>query len=381
MKNSLSDSFVEAVPESGTTQSVILDNLTTAVMLLDDEFKVITLNLAAEALLDTSLKRLLSQPVTSIVAEEHFKVDLDRSLTQGELFTRRETEVSINGEMALVDYSISPIDHGKARLLLEINHRDRMQRITREESLVARQETSRILVRGMAHEVKNPLGGIRGAAQLLDRELSDPGLKEFTEIIIQEVDRLRDLVDQMLGPLQPPKMDDVNILEVLERVIQIINAETGGELKLKRDYDPSIPEFPGDFERLIQAVLNLVRNAMQAVEQVMPLSEGQITLRTRIARQFTIGNQRRRLVCHLSIIDNGPGIPPALIENIFYPMISGRAEGTGLGLPMAQSIISLHQGLIECESKPGETVFNVYLPLTNDSISTAGVSEHHRSEV
>ncbi|MBO9482114.1 nitrogen regulation protein NR(II) [Salinisphaera sp. G21_0] len=369
MKQLLPGSLEEIIPETGTMQNIILDNLNTVVMVLDREFRVITLNPAAETLLDTSLKRILNQSVTTVIPEENFKADLDRSLSQYQQFTRRETDFPINGEMINVDYSISPITCGEARLLLEINPRDRVQKITREESLIAKQETSRILVRGLAHEVKNPLGGIRGAAQLLARELDDQGLKEFTGIIIQEADRLRDLVDQMLGPLQPPKMEDLNIHEVLERVMQLINAETGGELRLKRDYDPSIPDIPGDFERMIQAILNLVRNAMQAIDQAMPRSEGLITLRTRIARQFTIGTQRRRLVCHLSIIDNGPGIPPDLIDNIFYPMISGRADGTGLGLPMAQSIISLHQGLVECESKPGETIFNVFLPITREPLS------------
>lgn len=367
MKQLLPDSLVEIVPEAGTMQNIILDNLNTAVIVLDQEFRVLTLNPAAETLLDTSLKRILNQSITSLICEENFRTDLDRTISQNQQYTRRETDFPINGEMVNVDYSITPIVCGEAQLLLEINPRDRLQRITREESLIAKQETSRILVRGLAHEVKNPLGGIRGAAQLLARELDEPGLKEFTDIIIQEVERLRDLVDQMLGPLQPPEMKDVNIHEVLERVMQLITAETGGELKLQRDYDPSIPDIPGDFERLIQAILNLVRNAMQAIDQVMPRSEGLITLRTRIARQFSHfpkkGSQKRRLVCHLAIIDNGSGIPSDLIENIFYPMISGRAEGTGLGLPMAQSIISLHQGLIECDSKPGTTTFHVYLPL------------------
>ncbi len=358
----------ETAPETGAMQNLILDSLNTTVMVLDQDFRIITLNPAAEALLDTSLKRVQHQSVTDLIPAENFKADLDRSLSQNQQFTRRETHVPIDGEMTNVDYSISPMVCAEARLLLEITTRDRAQKISREESSIAKRETSKILVRGLAHEVKNPLSGIRGAAQLLARELEAKELKEFTEIIIQEADRLRDLVDQMLGPLQPPKMEAMNIHEVLERVIQLTNAETGGELTLRRDYDPSIPDIPGDFERLIQAILNLVRNAMQAIDQAMPRSEGLITLRTRIARQFTIGMKRRRLVCHLSIIDNGPGIPPELIENIFYPMISGRPEGTGLGLPMAQSIISLHQGLVECASKPGETIFNVYLPLSIDQL-------------
>lgn len=348
-------------------QKIILDNLNTAVIVMDQNLRILTLNPAAEALLDTSVKRVQQQSVTTLVQQDDLRADLDRALTQGQQFTRRATVFPINGEMLTVDYSVSSITGDKAQLLLEIHPRDRLQRITREESLIAKQETSRILVRALAHEVKNPLGGIRGAAQLLAKELdkgqSNPGLSDFTGVIIQEADRLRDLVDRMLGPLQPPQMVDLNIHEVLERVLQLISAETGGELKLKRDYDPSIPGIPGDSERLIQALLNLVRNAMQAIDQAMPRDEGLITVRTRIARQFTIGTQKRRLVCHLSIMDNGPGIPADLIDNIFYPMVSGRADGTGLGLPMAQSIISLHQGLIECESKPGQTIFNVYLPL------------------
>ena len=358
----------ETVPVIGAMQNLILDSLNTTVMVLDQHFQIITLNPAAEALLDTSLKRVQYQSVVDLIPAESFKVDLDRSLSQNQQFTRRETDIPIDGEMTNVDYSISPIIYAEARLLLEIIPRDRVQKISREESSIARRETSKIMVRGLAHEVKNPLGGIRGAAQLLARELANKELKEFTEIIIQEADRLRDLVDQMLGPLQPPKMEDINIHEVLERVIQLINAETAGELTIHRDYDPSLPDIPGDFERLIQAILNLVRNAMQAIDQAMPRAKGIITLRTRVARQFTIGMKRRRLVCHLSIVDNGPGIPPNLIENVFYPMISDRAEGTGLGLPMAQSIISLHQGLVECASKPGETIFNVYLPLSKDQL-------------
>ena len=223
------------------------------------------------------------------------------------------------------------------------------------------------MIRGLAHEIKNPLGGIRGAAQLLARELNDPGLNDFTEVIIQEADRLRDLVDRMLGPLKPPEMVDLNIHQVLDRAVQLISAETGGQLKFVRDYDPSIPDIPGDAERLIQAFLNVVRNAMQAVEQVMPLEEGVITLRSRITRQFTIGTHRPGQVCHISVIDNGPGVPPELAESIFYPMISGRANGSGLGLPLSQSIISQHQGLIECESRPGSTAFHIYLPLTHDA--------------
>ena len=342
-------------------QSRILDHLSTAVVILDHKFRVLALNPAAEGLLDTSAKRVVTQLISSVIPQTCLLTDLHRAFEQSQQLSRRETDLLINGATVPVDYTISPITPDQ--LLLELTPRDRVQRITREGTLIAQQETSRILVRALAHEIKNPLGGIRGAAQLLARELVDNGLQEYTDVIIQEADRLRDLVDQMLGPHQPPQMAAVNIHEVLARVIQLIDAETGGELTIQQDYDPSIPDIPGDVQRLQQAILNLVRNAMQAIVQVMPLCAGLITLRTRVVRQFTIGTQPHRLVCQLSVIDNGPGIAPDLLDSIFYPMISTRPDGTGLGLSIAQSIIALHQGLIECRSQPGATVFDVFLPL------------------
>ena len=362
-------------------QQTILDNLTTAVFALDDQLRVLYLNTAAEALMDVSFNRVQGLPVTDFVWQEELPADLVRTLEKNYRFTRRETICQTHDEtLVTVDYTITPVVDGNVVLLLEIHPRDRLRKISREEALMTKQETSKELIRGLAHEIKNPLGGIRGAAQLLARELREQELDEFTGIIIKEADRLRDLVDRMLGPLKPPRMNNLNIHEITERVIQIIEAETVGQITICRDYDPSIPDFPGDSERLIQALLNIVRNAMQAIEQVMPLSEGQIKVRTRILRQFTIGTQPCRLVCHLAVIDNGPGIPENLIDSIFYPMISGRANGTGLGLPLTQSIISEHKGLVECESQPGQTLFNVYLPLDqamrqkdviNESISSS----------
>ena len=344
-------------------EKFVLDSLSTAVIALDRDFRVIYLNQAAESLLDISERRSYSQPVETLLSQNCLRDDLKRSQSQHQQFTRRKAEISIQQELITIDYTITPLEDGQVSMLLELQPRDRLLRITREESLLAKQETAKILARGLAHEVKNPLGGIRGAAQLLERQLKDDGQKEFTTVIIEEVDRLRDLVDQMLGPIKPPSITDLNIHEVLERVCQLISGETEGLLTIEKDYDPSIPEIPADRERLIQAVLNLVRNAMQSIEQHMPLADGKITIQTRIIRQFTLGDRCCRLVCHISIIDNGPGIPEHLKENIFYPMISGRAEGTGLGLPLSQSIISQHKGLIECESKPGRTCFHVYIPI------------------
>ena len=247
---------------------------------------------------------------------------------------------------------------------MEIEPRDRLLRISREEEMLAQQETTRVLVRGMAHEIKNPLGGIRGAAQLLERELPDPELKDYTQVIIEEADRLRTLVDRMLGPNTAPRLSPTNIHEVLERVRTLLDAESKGTVTFSRDYDPSLPEFLGDKEQLIQALLNIARNAMEALEAHLDQqATPEIIFRTRALRQFTIGHKRHRLVCRIDIIDNGPGIPPELLQNVFYPMISGRADGTGLGLSIAQSIIGQHRGLIECDSEPGQTDFIIFIPL------------------
>ncbi len=355
-------------------QPYLLDNISTVVIALDNTFKIQYLNNAAESLLDLSKKRAAGLSASDIINHAELSQDLVRALEQKQQFTRRETPLIINGETITADYSITPLDSPEPTVLLEIHPRERLRRITSEEAQIAKQETSRILARGLAHEIKNPLGGIRGAAQLLARELQNQSLQDYTEVIIEEADRLRDLVDRMLGPLTPPKIHPINIHEVLERVTQLICAETENKLTVVRDYDPSIPDLPGDKELLIQALLNLARNAMQAISQSMPLSKGQLILRSRITRQFTIGSHCRRLVCQISVIDNGPGIPEHLQDSIFFPMISGRADGTGLGLPMAQSIISQHNGLIECESQPGETCFQVYLPLVDDLLTPANQS-------
>ena len=343
----------------------LLDHTHTAIIALNSELRFQYLNPSAEALLDLSNQRANGMPVVTIICQQELYQDLIRALEQKQQFTRRETALSLHHESITADYSVTPLEDKNCALLIEIHPRERLRRIAREESQAAKHETSRILARGLAHEIKNPLGGIRGAAQLLGRMLKEPGLSDYTQVIIDESDRLRDLVDRMLGPLTPPRIKPVNIHEVLERVTQLIEAETNHTLALTRDYDPSIPDLPADRELMIQAVLNLTRNAMQAISQCMPLANGHITLRSRVTRQFTMSSQRRRMVCQLSILDNGPGIPEHLRENIFYPMISGRADGTGLGLPMTQSIINQHNGLIEWESSPGNTCFHIYLPLLN----------------
>jgi two-component system nitrogen regulation sensor histidine kinase GlnL len=341
----------------------LLDNLATAILVLRPDNSLSYLNSSAEALLDVSGKRAIDLPLSRILdAKSQAFVSLIDALAMRTACTKRsEKLILVNGQEITVDYTLTPFEQkGQQFTALELRGLDRMLRISREESLLTTQSTSRLLVRGLAHEIKNPLGGIRGAAQLLEAELDDEELKEYTAIIISETDRLSALVDRLLGPHKPPQLRAVNIHEILERVCTLIKAEQNIQLEIQRDYDPSIPELQGDADQLLQAVLNIVRNAMQALKNT---EQPQITLRTRVLRQHTISKLRHKLVAHLAIIDNGPGVSPELIETMFYPMISGRPEGSGLGLSIAQSILSQHQGLIECHSEPGETTFSIFIPL------------------
>ena len=297
-----------------------------------------------------------------MVAVVDISCDIDKGIERVEEsdfpYTEREVELHfINGEQAIVDCSLIPL--GEQRILVELQQVGQHLRIQNEERLLHQNRASADLLRGLAHEIKNPLGGLRGAAQLLESELPDPALKEYTEVIIGEADRLQSLLDQMLGPNRPPQMAETNLHELLERVRTLVLAEaSSGKLTIQRDYDPSIPSFPADRDLMIQALLNIVKNAAQSLNNC-----GEIQLRTRVKRQVTIGNQRHRLVCSLEIEDSGPGISEELRNTIFLPMVTGRSEGTGLGLSIAQSIVQRQGGVIECESKPGQTIFTLLIPL------------------
>lgn len=353
-------------------QRALLENLTTATLLLDSELRLEYMNPAAEMLLAVSGQRSLGHFISELFTESPEALcSLRQAVEKAHPFTKREAILtSVNGHGLIVDYIVSPIlIRHKTLILLEILQRDRLLRMSKEEAQLSKQETTRMLVRGLAHEIKNPLGGIRGAAQLLARELPEEHLKDYTEVIIEEADRLRNLVDRMLGSNKLPSLALTNIHEVLERVASLIEAESQGSVILVRDYDPSIPEVLMDREQMIQAVLNIVSNAVQALAAHDGTRGGRITLRTRTLRQFIIGHTRHRLVIHISIIDNGPGIPADLQHTLFYPMVSGRPDGTGLGLAITQNIISQHQGMIECESHPGHTAFSVYLPLEQGATS------------
>lgn len=346
----------------------LLENLSTAVVLLDEQLCVLYVNPAAEQLFATSSTHLRGQPVEQFCWENDKSLeDLRSALRDLHPYTKREAQLHFptSSQPATVDYTVTPLVDTSLikQVLLELRPLDRLMKISREDNLFAANQATRALVRGVAHEVKNPLGGIRGAAQLLSRELSEPHLQEYTEIIINETDRLRNLVDKMLGPRKPMEFQRVNIHQVLERVRAIINAEIGMSLVLDRDYDPSLPEVWADADQLIQAVLNIVRNATQALLENPHQVKPRIVIRSRAMRQFTIGSIRHRLTCVVEIEDNGPGIDKELSETLFYPMVSGRPQGTGLGLSIAQSIVHQHRGLIECESMPGRTLFKILIPI------------------
>jgi two-component system nitrogen regulation sensor histidine kinase GlnL len=339
----------------------LLEGLTTAVISLDQELRVSGLNAACESLFGVSRRIAEAQPLA--VALPHFaphEARLREALAAGTGFIERELELARPGDKAItVDCTVTPLLLGKKPgLLVELAPLDRHLRISRDEQLSAQFDASRELIRGLAHEIKNPLGGLRGAAQLLEREFPDHEHREYTRVIIREADRLQNLVDRLLGPSRPPRRASLNIHEVLEHVRKLLEAEAPAGVEVARDYDPSIPDLVGDREQLVQALLNLARNALQALA-----GNGRVVLRSRTRRQVTLGGALHRLVAAMEIEDNGPGVPAEMQDKIFYPMVTTRADGTGLGLPIAQQLAHSHGGMIECRSRPGCTVFSLYLPL------------------
>ncbi len=346
----------------------ILDNLNTAVILLNAQLMVQCINTAAEMMLSISSHKIVSRPAAQLLPDVELINAIEIALDSNHPFTQRERSIQLIDRKVIVDLSVQPIqaENENKYLLIELSLLDRHLRISREENLLAQHETVRALLRSMAHEVKNPLGGIRGAAQLLERELENPDLAEYTQVIIDEADRLKKLVNRMLGPNTRPNQIMINIHFVTERVRSLLKADKSRKVKIFFDYDPSIPEIKFDPEHLIQAVLNIVRNAAQALSEQgddQLANERKIIIKTRVLRHFNIGHKRYKLVAKMDIIDNGPGISDKMQERIFMPLITGRAEGTGLGLSIAQSLVSQNGGLIECHSKPGETVFSLLLPI------------------
>ena len=336
-----------------------LDLLSSAVVLLDERLIIRHANPAAENLFAVSLRQLQGQPLRRLVGKPPgLTPALDNALSNNWSYTGHNLNVAkTDAEPLHVDCTVTPIEARGARLLLEFRPIDQQLKAAREEQLAQQQQVSRELVRNLAHEIKNPLGGIRGSAQLLEHELLSPHLREYTQVIIKEADRLQDLMQRLLSSHRTMQPAQVSIHEILERVRRLIHAEFAG-VRVRRDYDTSLPDITGDREQLIQAILNIARNAAQAMK-----GAGEITFRTRAARQVTLAKKHYRLALELQVIDNGPGIPDEIRDKIFYPLVTGRENGSGLGLTLAQSFVQQHGGTIEVFSRPGHTCFNLILPL------------------
>ena len=339
-----------------------LDLLSSAVVLVDAKLTIRHANPAAENLFAVSLRQLVGWPLVRLVGEPvGLPAALDNALKNNWSYTGHNLNVAKEGAEPLhVDCTVTPIDAGGSRLLLEFRPIDQQLKAAREEQLAQQQQVSRELVRNLAHEIKNPLGGIRGSAQLLERELLSAHLREYTQVIINEADRLQDLMQRLLSSHRTMQPSQISIHEILERVRRLIHAEFAG-VRIRRDYDTSLPDITGDREQLIQAILNISRNAAQALK-----GHGEIVFRTRAARQVTLVKRHYRLALELQVIDNGPGIPEEIRDKIFYPLVSGRENGSGLGLTLAQSFVQQHGGTIEVRSRPGQTSFSLILPLTTN---------------
>ena len=351
---------------AGTERFQGLDLLTTAVLVLNWRGIVVFANQSAEQLFEVSRAKLIGQQAQRLFAGEQ-PVDLLLSeAAANALGQRRQTlelRRALRGPLT-VQATASALYSRDTPLVIELVEIEQQLKVSREERQLDLSEANRQLLRNLAHEIKNPLGGIRGAAQLLEGELALPEQREYTRVIINEADRLQSLVDRLLAPHRKPRqVARFSIHEVCERVRAVMAAEFPRGLEFVRDYDASIPEVEGDKEQLIQALLNVVRNAAEALEERIAVGDAQITLRTRVARHVTIARRHCRLALDLHVIDNGPGIPDELRDSIFYPLVSGREGGSGLGLTLAQTFVQQNDGVIEFESQPGHTDFRVLLPL------------------
>jgi two-component system, NtrC family, nitrogen regulation sensor histidine kinase GlnL len=324
---------------------------------------VCELNPAAENLLGISESRAMDNPFLPLVDDDRELRDLLlRVLATGVTYANelRLGPTEVHAQHRIIDCRISSasLSPEASHILVELIDVSRRSRINREQALIIQHGAGRQMVRQLAHEIKNPLGGLRGAAQLLDRQLDSDELREYTSVIISETDRLVDLVDTLLGPGGPPNKQQCNIHELLEYVIRVVRPEIGEKLRIRRDYDPGLPLIALDRDQILQALLNIVRNAATALD-----GHGEIVLRSRAIMNFTIGDTRHRVVASIEIEDDGPGIAPELQDSVFYPLVTSRPDGTGLGLPAAQELISRHGGLIEFESRPGQTTFLIRIPI------------------
>ncbi len=343
-----------------------LELLATAVVIVDDAYVVRYTNPAAENLLGAGAKSLIGQSLPTLVADgAALEAMLAEALAVHWSYRAQSVSYERPGREPLpLSCVVTPVDVAGMALLVELRPIQDQMRLEREERLLEQQEATRELLRNLAHEIKNPLGGLRGSAQLLERELERPELREYTQVIIKEADRLQVLLDRLLTPRRAVQLAAVNIHEVLERVRSLVQAEFPSGISVLRNYDPSVPDLVGDIEQLIQAVLNVVRNAAQAlVSGANGGRGGTIMLRTRSARQVTIARQRHKLALELQVIDDGPGVPDEIRDRVFNPLVSGREGGSGIGLALVQTYAQNHGGVVEFDSRPGRTVFTLLLPL------------------
>ena len=353
-----------------------LENLATSVILLNASKQVIYMNPSAEVLFALSATKTAGSHLSEVFLNcEILDLAIEHATKSNSPFREHEFAITtVRQKSYAVTCAVTPIAMHDASILLEFQQMDQQLRIAKEERMLIQQQANSELLRNLAHEIRNPLGGLRGAAQLLEHELPHPSLREYTQVIIKEADRLQSLMDRLLVPHRVPKYEPTNIHEVLERVRSLLLAESPNNIKVQRDYDTSLPELIGDREKLIQAVLNIARNAVQALlSQNAP--EAQVTLRTRAERQVTLSRKRYRVAIKLEIIDNGPGIPAEIVDKIFYPLVTGREGGSGLGLALAQTFITQHHGMIDCKSKPGNTCFTILLPVESTVIKNAIIEQ------
>jgi two-component system nitrogen regulation sensor histidine kinase GlnL len=357
----MQQSNVKPAPRRDDPGYRILDTLNAAILCLDGKRRISYVNAAGEALFESSATRLIGRRFDDLLSRQEPSSILGNLNLDSIAFTEHEAVITLaSGKSMIADYSIYPFGNQpqNGAIVLEIRQLERQAQFAQDELNQLQQHATQQLARGLAHEINNPLGGIRGAAQLLQREFDHPEWSEYTEIIISEVDRLQSLTRKMLRPAGKLQRKPVNILEVLEHIRKIVQAAEPERITIQRDYDPSIPELMADRDLLIQAFLNIARNAVQAID-----GAGEIIFRTRVGRQFTIGQITHPLVVQVDITDNGRGIPRDLGETIFLPMITSKAEGSGLGLPIAQDIISRHGGTIHLQSSDCGTTFSTILPM------------------
>lgn len=350
---------------SPVKSALLMDNIHTAVLVFDKSLRLTEINTAAENLLSVSQRMVQGQLSQDILPETpEFTTILERTLQHRQHYTQWGVDLRLaSGEVITVGCLVTPLLEGDQcdEVIVELVDAGSYARVMREQSVFAMHDAASKSLSGMAHEIKNPLGGLRGAAQLLERELENEDLKEYTRIIISEADRLRNLVDRMLEPHSEMHITRINVHEILEYVQDLIQAGAREQLDISRDYDPSLPLTHGDREQLIQAFLNVVRNAVEAINGK---PDGHLWLRTRVKRKCTIRQKHYRLAAVIEIMDNGPGIPSEIESEVFYPLITGRPDGTGLGLSITQSLLQKHGASIDYERVDDRTVFRILLPLS-----------------